>query len=185
MQLLRSWPAVIPPAGAHGPVRAHVVDGIERLVMSDFDYRVLADVDDDVLLIEWDLAVSREDLEVMIDRCRQDPDRVRVAPYRLYMSQSGRPHPQGSLWAHRRYQGDPQTGTSRFVLEGEPTCHLFGLGLTYLPRWVIPAMRRDWDDYINDTNISAWHYRHAPDPEVPIDWDVRPVHLHYHLPEMT
>lgn len=185
MKLLRSWPATIPPAGAHGPVRAHVVDGLDRLVMEDFDYRCLADVDDDVLLIEWDLAVGAEDLDEMICRCRAAPEKVRVAPYRLYMSQSGLPHPTGPLWAHRRYEGDPQTGSTRFVRPTDPACHLFGLGLTYLPRWVIAGICADWDGYVNDTNLSSWHYRNAPDVEVPIEWDIRPVHLHYHPPEVS
>ena len=65
----------------------------------------------------------------------------------------------------------------RFVAEGEPTCHLWGLGVTYLPRVVIREFLEAWPGHFNDGAVSGWYYRHYG--ETPIAWDVRPIHLHY------
>lgn len=174
MKLLRSWPATV-PAG-----RAYVHDSIPRLVMRDYDYRILGDVDDDVLLIEWDLAVGKEELVEFADRARATPDRVLVAPYRLYHYASDRDRPV-PVWAHRRYIGTPETGRLVHVTEDQPTAHLWGLGLTYLPRHVIRRFLAAWPGDVSDGSLSGWHHRHI-EPEVPITWDIRPVHLHYQIP---
>lgn len=150
-----------------------MVDAIPRLVMQDFDYKVLSLVDDDVLLIEWDLAVSREHLQSFAKKASEQPDRILVAPYLLY-------NPHGTVWAHRRYTA---LGQKRYVVEGEPTCHQFGLGLTYLPRELVRAFLDDYPGPFTDSTFSGWHYRNAPNPEVEIDWSCRPIHLHYELPE--
>jgi DNA-binding transcriptional LysR family regulator len=175
VRLLRSWPEIVPTG------RAHVVDDIDRLVIRDYDYRTaLGAVDDDILLVEWDLAVDKDDLTRFATRAAAEPARVRVAPYRLYHYSSGRDRP-APIWVHRRYIGDPQTGRLVHVGEGDPTCHLWGLGLTYLPRAVVRAYLDARPEPITDGHLSGWHYQHV-ERDVPIDWDVRPVHLHYQLP---
>lgn len=174
MKLIRSWPTT-PPDG-----RAHVVDRVERLVIEQYGYQSLDQVGDDVLLIEWDIAIDREGLARFVEHIRDDPTRVLVAPYRLYYPDLPEP-----VWAHRHWGGEPvgqhhPVGCS-FVVEGDKHCNLFGLGMTYLPREVIravvdaqPASR------IGDTELSMWHYRNVA-TDVPICWDVRPVHLHYDI----
>jgi hypothetical protein len=82
MKLVRSWPAVIPEG------RFYVVDDIPKFIMGDegerqFDYRGLVDLDDDVVLIEWDIAIGAEQLALFMARAKDEPDRVRVAPYYL------------------------------------------------------------------------------------------------------
>lgn len=47
MRWLRSWPARQP----YG--RPHVVDRLERLVIDDYDYTPLGEIDDDAIIIEW------------------------------------------------------------------------------------------------------------------------------------
>jgi hypothetical protein len=175
VRLLRSWPAVVPPG------RAHVVDGVERLVMTDYDYRVLADVDDDVLLLEWDIAVAREDLAVFAARAAAEPDRVLVAPYRLYISgREGERELPAPVWTHRRFTSPH---SMRFVTPADPTCHLFGLGMVYLPRPLVlgfldflagMSAERTFDD----GTFSQWHYSRVR-RDVPVVWDASPVHLHY------
>lgn len=168
MRLTRAWPSH-PPSG-----RSYVVDDVERVPVDEYDYRALVDVDDDVLLLDWDMAVHREDLAEFARRARQDPGRVLVAPYLAYPdTRPGLPRP---TWTMRRYE---PTGLTRYVHEGESTCHLFGFGMTYLPRHLIvgfaesnPALRFD------DTTFAQWLHRTA-DWEVPITWDIRPVHLNY------
>lgn len=167
MRLLRSWPAVVPTG------RAYVQDSIERLILRDYDYAPLADVDDDVLLVEWDIAVDGGDLVRFAKRARAEPGRVLVAPYRLYVTTVRNvplPHP---VWCHRRADGS-------HVDTGEPTCAYFGFGLIYLPREVVRAFRAEWSGHFSDGSFGGWHRRRVTD-QVPIDWDVRPAHLHYNL----
>lgn len=174
MRLIRSWPSRIPDG------RAHVVDDIERLVIEHHDYKPLAAIDDDVLLLEWDIAVGQEDLRHFAAHAAQDPDRVLVAPYRIYADAYNLSE---DIWAHRHWDGtglgtiSPTGAVS--VTTGDPTCNLFALGMTYLPR----RIHQDFVAYarsghFGDVEISMWHYQHVA-REVPICWDVHPVHLNY------
>lgn len=170
MRFLRSFPAVVPPG------RAHVVDNVERLVMHDYSYRALGHYGDDILLIEWDMAVSAEDLARFRQHIAADPTRVIVAPYRVY-EQTTRPEPLqgGPKWVHRKYIG--AKASMRHVHEGDPDADLWGMGLIYMPRAVIAEFLDFWPGHFNDGTFSGWHFdRHGP---APITWDVRPVHLHY------
>lgn len=171
MKIIRSWPEQVPPD------RCYVVDTLPRFVMSGYDYRGLGDLDDDVLLIEWDMAVSKEHLDRFVELVAEDPSRVLVAPYKIYTPTArAEPLPQGPLWVCRRYEDDEQS--MRFIREGEPTCHLWGLGMTYLPREVIREFLDSWPGHFSDASISGWHYRNV-ERETRIAWDVRPIHLHY------
>ena len=174
MRLLRSWPNRVPPG------RNHVVDDIERLIISNHCYRPLGDIDDDVLLLEWDIAVDIEDLYRFADVARRAPHRVLVAPYRLPDRMYGLPAP---VWAHRRWDGTG-TGTvspvgAKPVETGDPTCDLFGLGMVYLPRALIHGyLRSGWSSHFGDVEFSMWHHVEVGQP-VPITWDIRPVHVNY------
>lgn len=178
MRLIRSWPAEIPED------RGYVVDGIERLVMTGYDYKCLADIDDDVILIEWDIAVGKEELELFIERAKAQPDQIRVAPYRLY---PGLYKMRAPIWVHR--VRDP--GVRRFVTGPQDThCQMFGFGLIYLPRFEVLAYLKYIKDQprarFGDSEFSRWHMRHGgAHKNVPIDWDVPLVHLHYILPEVV
>lgn len=175
MKLIRSWPAVI-PAG-----RSYVVDDIPRFVMGDdgknFDYRHLIDLDDDIVLIEWDIAVGREHLVRFMDRARAEPDQVRVAPYLLYRTRH-----QVPFYVHRI-----KSKTKHWATGPEDThCRMFGFGLVYLPKALIARFMAQFDPatHFGDSEFSRWHMRNAPNPDVPIDWDIPCVHLHYQLPEV-
>lgn len=185
MKLVRSWPQRI-PEGRIG----YVIDDMPRLLIDRYDLRPLGDIDDDVLLLEWDLAVGREDLLTFAGRACEYPERVMVAPYRLYPD--GNPGLTEPIWAHRRFRDGIVPGqwvqirldVLPHIREGEPFCHLFGLGMIYLPRRLV---RRFIDEYctrnpqasFDDHNFAEWHFHHAEQPEVPVTWDIRPVHLHY------
>lgn len=165
MRLVRSWPEVIPQG------RAHVIDEIQRIVIKDYDYAsTLRDLDDDVLLLEWDIAVGQEDLWAFAQRATAASDGVLVAPYRLYPEGTGL---LGPVWAHRR-------NYLEFVDEDEPVCWMFGLGMVYLPRHLLAAFD---GDRLDDGLFSEWHYQKVGKP-VPICWDVRPVHLNYLTPQL-
>ncbi len=176
MKLVRSWPAVIPEG------RSYVVDDIPRFIMDGFDYRGLADLDDDVVLIEWDIAVGGEQLERFMARAAAEPDRVRVAPYLLYRGKR-EGQTQIPFYCHRvREQG------MRTWVKGpdDTYCHMFGFGLIYLPAEIIRQFVAQMNPaaHFGDTEFSRWHMRHAKYRNVPIEWDCHAIHLHYRLPEV-
>lgn len=179
MKLLRSWPRHVPEG------RSYVVDGIERLILDRYDYTPLGDVDDDVLLIEWDIAVGEQDLVAMAEAAAERPAEVVVAPYRLYAGNHTSRSLRETVWAHRLWPD------YRHVQTGDPHCNIFGFGLTYLPRKLVRGYLdartaapdgRTWG--FSDGSFSGWHYR-CVKPDVPIVWDVQPVHLNYRLPSLS
>lgn len=177
MKVVRSWPAVVPRD------RCYVEDTLPRFVMKDYDYRGLGDLHDDVLLVEWDMAVHREEFEAFLDVVRSDPADVAVAPYKVYTPTARAEEFKQPKWVMRRYS-DSREQSLRFCTPEDTHCHLFGLGLTYLPRELIRAFLDDWPGHFNDASFSGWHYRNVKQ-ETPIAWDVRPVHLHYLIDRMV
>lgn len=182
MKLVRSWPAEIPEG------RAYVVDDIPRFIMGgegdrQFDYRRLVDLDDDVVLIEWDIAIGGEHLALFMQRAQAEPEQVRVAPYVLYRGgRDGRP--QIPFYCHRI-----RTQRNRSWAKPEDThCQMFGFGLVYLPAALLKAFVAQMQPkaHFGDTEFSQWHMRNAPAHvrNVPIDWDLSVVHLHFNLPEV-
>lgn len=185
VKLVRSWPGNIPEG------RAYVVDDIPKFVMGgdgdrQFDYRRLVDLDDDIVLIEWDIAVGGQDLAKFMQRAKAEPDQVRVAPYLLYRggrnTRAGRP--QIPFWVHRI-----RTQRVRAWASPEDThCQMFGFGLVYLPAALLRAFvaQMQPNTHFGDSEFSRWHMRNAPQHlrDVPIDWDISVVHLHYELPEV-
>jgi len=179
VKLVRSWPANI-PAG-----RSYVVDDIPRFLMGgddrEFDYRRLVELNDDVVLIEWDIAVGAEQLEMFMQRAAAEPDRVRVAPYLLYRGGKGGSRSQRTFYCHRIRE----QGMRTWVKGPEDTyCHMFGFGLIYLPGAIIRAFvdQMEPTSHFGDTEFSRWHMRNSQHRNVPIDWDCHAVHLHYSTP---
>jgi len=166
MKLVRTWPDKVP---AH---RGHVVDDIPHFTMGGYDYRPLFEsVDDDVLIVEWDIAVGAEHFADFRDLIASDPDVVHAAPYRIYMVKRD----LGPHWVMRRHDGDD----FRWVEDGDEACHLFGFGMTYVPHEVWRAYKADQPrGWVNDNNFSRWHHESVR-AEVPIPWHIQPVHLHY------
>ena len=179
MRLLRSWPAEVPDD------RAHVTDGIERLVIKEYRYDPwLNQILDDVVILEWDIAVGREELHRFITRARAHPDRPCHAPYPLY---------QTTVHGHLlpRPLGSARYDNGQTVDEFDPFCHLFSLGLTYLPRDAIAGYFEAMGTHPNlaaegftDGAFSGWWWR-TTRQETPLFWDIRPVHLHYPTPKVS
>jgi len=155
--------------------RSYVVDDAPRLRVSDYDYRGLVELDDDVLQLDWDTAVSRTDLALFAALAREHPARVLVAPVPVERDRTDR-----VVWNLRRYTHGGEA--MREVTEADQTCHLFGFGMVYLPRHLI----RSYVDVLepgrrfDDTGFAGWVHRND-EPETRIAWDVRPVHLHYRI----
>ncbi len=160
--IVRSWPASPPPG------RPHVVDSLERVLVSDFDYRNVRDrclsdpAATGVIHLDWDVAVLKEDLKRMRSRALAEPAVGFVAPYRLY---------PGHWWAHGSAPGVPVTW-------GADTCVLPCWGCIYVPCGLLEAWRPvPHDPRMTDTNFAAWAHRRGV--VWPIDWTVTTVHLHW------
>ena len=172
--IVRSWPA---PAelrrveAREGRLPPHVVDHFPRIQMIDYDYRPLRDwalsIPDlaGVINLEWDIAVSKEDLKRFRDSARCWPEAPAVAPYRLYPA---------NVWAHGRAPGVP-------VQAGDHTTRYPCFGCIYFPRWVLERWEPLWHDpRMTDTNFTEWFAGLIDRPaEFVIDWGMRPVHLHF------
>lgn len=177
MKLIRSFPMQVPSG------RNHVVDDAERLVNSAYSYAGLADLDVDVVHLDWDQALHREDLVRFADLARERPAHVLVAPVRVYPD--SRRGLSRTVWNLRTYDGEQLRETR----EGEPTCDLFGFGMVYLPAALLRGFSARFADELaagtvrwDDTGFAGWHHReHGP---ATVAWDVRPVHLHYRISEV-
>lgn len=166
MKLLvcRAWPAAQDVARLNW--NGCVVDQLERIETSEYDYRPLRDRCmsggfDGMLAFDWDIAFSLEDLRAMTGRARNRPDRGFVAPYWLYSH---------ATWAHRR--------DGRWIDLGDAWCDLPGWGAIYVPA---PLLRQwepaDTDPRLTDQNFGEWAKGRGLTWAV--DWQIRVIHLNY------
>jgi hypothetical protein len=162
VRILRSFPDGTPPAG-----RAYVQDDLERFLQPAFDYTGLKRYEDDILLLEWDIAVSTLDLARFAERAK-GRDWPLVAPFLRRDS------------AHYMHWRDPGgTRTLRPIRYGEPDCDLFGFGMVYLPARII----RDYppgyqgSSILSDGSLPRWLQEQPGAKPVPVDWSIAVVHL--------
>lgn len=193
MKLIRSWPALELPEG-----RAYVEDGIERFYNTAYDYRGLADYNDDILLLEWDIAVGGQEIAHFAEHAYRTPDDVLAAPYRLYRTKRYEhlwPEHDTVGWAWIMVDwlgrepdpdalGVPPPGEQLSGKQvGDQTANRVGFGMIYLPRKLIRKFCKAERGRLTDTSFSDWHYLNVR-PDIPICWHVRPVHLHFDVPQM-
>lgn len=155
----RSWPERI-PAG-----RAHVVDGLSRLVMRNQDYTTLSwpRHEPGWFMLEWDIALDQASRERFAANASTQPDKVRVAPYLLYPM---------ARQVHR-WEGKP-------IPEGQPWADMFGFGCIYFPQAILDEFWADLpprvERELTDTVFSDWYRTRYGN--VTVDWTVHPQHLH-------
>lgn len=177
MRWVRSFPSVVPPG------RSYVVDMLPRLTMTNYDYTPLASLDDDICLLEWDIALSETDRKIFELQTHAEPGRVRVAPYLLSV-------PGPLHYAHRRLVSPILAYgklSERWINQADAFCEYFGFGCIYLPRDLIRRFSRanarerggnpPADTRFTDQTFSYWHYHGGHGP-VPIEWAITAVHLH-------
>jgi hypothetical protein len=182
MRIIRSWPDPAPAA------HARVEDDAPRLLNRDYDYSGLVQYDDDVLHLDWDMAVHLADLEEFARRAKQHPDRVIAAPYLSYptsLHEGVRAGTPGPLWTALIFN-DEARSSARYVTGPEDlACHVSGFGMIYLPREMIAAHAK-WcagrGIVFSDTSFGNWHQQTVA-AWIPLTWDIRPVHLNYAVPE--
>ncbi len=170
----RSWPETIPEG------RAHVVDGLPRLLMRDCDYATLPDYQPwpieapGFFLLEWDMALDRVGRDRFAGHALAEPARVMVAPY-------VKPLPQWDAGTVATVAKQVHRVQGRPVADGTPECETFGFGCIYLPQsvltaWLASERFNALKGVFTDIGFSSWHrdFRGG----CPIDWTVHPQHLH-------
>ena len=116
-------------------------------------------------------------MQLFAEHASANPSDVLAGANRLY--KDGGPE---WVWAASRYN-TPEKQSMRWLEEGEPTCHLFGFGLAYLPQLLIKQFIAEHPGHLmSDVDFAGWHYNRVRQ-EVPVDWSVHPVHLHFEIPE--
>lgn len=177
MRLVRSFPAEI-PAG-----QAYVVDDADRHLNRDYSYRGLVEFGDDLVHLDWDMAVSREDLQQFARRAARHPEHVLVAPQRVDAG-DGRRGLAKPVWNMRVWIGGDARVGLRQAVETDPVAHMYGFGMVYLPAALLKGFEERWRAELDagtirfdDTGFSTWATQQQGPAE--IDWSVRPVHLHY------
>jgi hypothetical protein len=173
VRVVRAW-----PAETELPDRPHVIDGWPRIPVtrrdgcSDYGPGLLAAADD-LIVLDWDVAVDLDDLRRFASHVRGLSTPV-VGPNRLFDD------PAQTVWAFKRYL--PGERSMRWCDESDGTCHLFGFGFVYLPRVLVVAWTAaNPGEPLDDMTFSGWHYRKVAE-EVAIDWSVRAAHVHYEPP---
>ena len=83
MKIVRSWPEHVPPN------HPYIYDNCERILLRRKylpDYTTLLEAEDNLLHLDWDVAVGRNELRVFAKKCEAEPDKVRVAPTWNYVT---------------------------------------------------------------------------------------------------
>jgi hypothetical protein len=180
MKITRTWPSPDPEIKRG---RNYIEDEFPRTYIKEYDNSSLIDYKDDLVVLEWDIAVSLEDLECFCEIAAQTPEQVMVAPYKLYPESDPQAIPANGAFAHRVVQ-NPVTLHARWITVADWYCDLFSFGMVYLPKDLISGFIQAQessglaDKRMTDANFSAWHYRQVKQP-VAINWAVKPIHLHY------
>jgi len=151
--------------------RRYVYDNrTPQIKMSDYNYvPVLKQLTQDSILIEWDIAYTKEALETFIEYCKDQPQIVHVAPYKLYPISTALEKP---VWVHRTYE--PMWWVNRY----DPYCQLFGFGFVYLPLDAVHAFLETKPEKADDARFSKWYWE-TYKTATPIHWNVEIIHLHW------
>lgn len=76
----RSWPERVPE---HLQDRPRVIDNQPLLLMRNWDYYTCPFPDEDLCMLEWDIALDRFSRERFVAEALKDREMVMTAPYRL------------------------------------------------------------------------------------------------------
>ena len=178
MKLIRSFPREIPtgnPGGCN-----HVIDDAERMVNWNYDYSGLLAYQDDIVQIDWDTAVSREDLVIFAERAKLTPESVLVAPMPIYPD--NRPGLTKPHWNCCRRINPVTPDLLREVDRNDSECDLFGFGMIYLPLKMIQGFALT-TRFFSDRGFAEWHNNQHGSAK--LIWDIHPIHLHYQISQVS
>lgn len=175
---VRSWPDPVPPH------RSHVYDDIIKVSVRNFDYRTLIPFNTNARLthLDWDIAISREDMMRLDMIAEVHPGEVVVAPI-LYYDQ----HPARSVHRVCTPKSKAYPEGLRWLQPGEPTCDYVGFSCISLPsnyllwcdEW-LHTLPHTHDQRLTDTNFSFWMHSVRKERMI-VDWRLQPVHLNYQV----
>ena len=151
--------------------RNYVVDQLDVIEMYDYDMHFLGDLNDDVILLEWDIVVAQHDLFNFIAHSSASPHKIHVAPYILYPESLD--DLVAPVWAHREMVRELPLQL-RWIDYGEPVCDIFSTGMIYIPKAIITRLQESddlitWQHNITDSKLAFWYY-HTIGEKVPVHW---------------
>lgn len=179
VRLVRSWPRK--PPDNH----PRIEDNCTRIVIDWCDYSALLQLNDDVLHLDWDVAVGQDELQAFAAKCIAEPEVVRVAPTMSYPTRQRAWHPAPGTPKHYMVWSEESWASDRVGLRpGTPYCNYFAFGFVYLPRWTLEGFMESIPDFgstLNDVSFSAWYQYVTGGRDVPVEWDTNVIHLNYSM----
>lgn len=167
MKWIRSWPSPTEWSEKKLDNVPHVVDTIERMFMTDYNYGQCQWPDEPFCMLEWDIALDPLSRQVFAAEALLEPREVLVAPYRF--------HDTWCMWIGN--DGSGPNLNSRPVKIGEPRCDSFGLGCIYIPPTVLKEFLEVMDKFgFTDCTFGRWY--HQKYGQARMTWNVHPQHLH-------
>ena len=165
--------------------RNWVKDDAERIENTGWDYKEILSFRDDIIQLDWDTAVSREQMFLFADFIKEEPDRCAVAPQYLYRQIDGVIQSKHwNVWYHE--PGSDTTTLGELGQEckpGDPISNEFGFGMVYLPKKMIEDYIRAYPTIaFKDTSFSPWMRETGQTGR--ICWEAASAHLHYSMREV-
>lgn len=176
--VVRSWPEPEPPG------HPKVVDKLPRFAIHNnkFDYRRIVEYKRDVIQLDWDTAVSPEDLHKFASYANEDREHCLVAPCRVYPGgMRGTATRMISKVQWNAYKFNRDNTSRRLVNKDDKDADHWGFGMVYLPYKWIKAYVDESSRPLDDISFSSWYYIKAGPAR--ITWDIIPVHLNF--PEIS
>lgn len=125
-------------------------------------------------VLDWDIVISREDVENWEDTIAAAPNEVHVAPCKLYpcSTQLERPVYNHRVMTDNGYKWINSHDRQRYA-------DLVGFGMIYFPSFILELYHenREYRDVLTDATFSEWHRKAIREP-IHVEWGIRPIHLH-------
>lgn len=170
----RSWPCATDWAERNVDTRPYVVDHLPKLIMSNYDYRTIADFQPwpsdtpGFCLLEFDIALDPWQRQLFAAIAIMEPNEVLVAPYRF--------HGSWSCWIGND-GGGPSEDSRQVEHQGDLRCDSFGFGCIYFPQNVLERFLRERQgNVMTDSTFGKWYRERYGRARV--TWEVTPQHLH-------
>jgi hypothetical protein len=180
MKLIRSWPQQ-PPTKNHHP---YVVDNCNRVCIPTIDYSPLLDVGDDLIHLDWDVAVGKHEIQAFAKKCLAEPEDIRVAPVMMYGSRFYKDDGLSpGRWQDKYMECVQMPVGKRPVQPGDPYCNYFSFSLIYFPYWTLKGFVDSLrpGEQFRDGNFNEWYGRTTNWRPVPLEWDAHVVHTNYSI----
>jgi len=170
MKWIRSWPSPTEMAEKKLENVPHVVDTIERMFMTDYNYMRCEWPLDEVpgfCMLEWDIALDPLSRQAFAAEALLEPREILVAPYRF--------HDTWCMWIGSDGSGPSTNG--RPVKLGETRCDSFGLVCIYIPTVILKEFLAVMNKFgFTDATFGKWYYEKYG--QARMTWNVHPQHLH-------